>query len=63
MNKSRVYLRFHLPAATTIDVSVPIEKYAEALDYLSTWEVASNQMEFFCSVDELAVEFIKRFVL
>lgn len=52
----RVRLTFYFPESS-VDVSVPIEKYSDAMEYLSTWELSSNQ-----SKDEMVQEFIQKFV-
>ena len=53
----RVALVFYFNNGSSAEVSVPIEKYEDAMEYLSRWEMSSNQ-----SKEEMVQEFIQKFV-
>jgi hypothetical protein len=57
MSTPRVPLVFYFDTGSSAEVTVPIEKYCDAMEYLSTWEFSSNQ-----SREEMFQEFVKRFV-
>jgi hypothetical protein len=53
----RVPLVFYFENGSSAEVSIPIEKYPDAMDYLSSWELSSNQ-----SKEEMFQEFVQAFV-